>query len=82
MPRPRSIRSGCRADATHVAGLTELQTDYATWLDALPDNQQDSVTAAALRAIVGLDLSEVAAIEPRTPSVVAILASAPQTAMK
>jgi hypothetical protein len=47
-----------------IAGLVDLQTEYATWLDALPDNQQDSATAEALRAIVELDLSELQAIEP------------------
>jgi hypothetical protein len=48
-----------------IAGLAELQAEYAAWLDALPDNQQDSTTAEALRAIVELDLSvELQAIEP------------------
>jgi hypothetical protein len=42
----------------------ELQGEYATWLDALPDNQQDSALADALRAIVEFDLSELLAIEP------------------
>ena len=42
----------------------DLQAEYAAWLDALPDNQQDSATAEALRAIVDLDLSELQAIEP------------------
>jgi hypothetical protein len=47
-----------------VAGLTDLQAEYAAWLDALPDNQQDSATVEALRAIVHLDLSELQTIEP------------------
>jgi len=47
-----------------IAGLTDLQARYAAWLDAVPDNQQDSATAEALRAIVDLDLSELQAIEP------------------
>jgi hypothetical protein len=42
----------------------ELQAEYAGWLDALPDNQQDSGLADALRAIVDLDLSELQAVEP------------------
>jgi hypothetical protein len=42
----------------------ELQAEYAGWLDALPDNQQDSALADALRAIVELDLSELQAVEP------------------
>ena len=47
-----------------IAALTELQVEYGGWLDALPDNQQDSVTAEALRVIVEFDLSELLAIEP------------------
>jgi hypothetical protein len=47
-----------------VARLAELQAEYTAWLEALPDNQQDSATAEALRAIAGLDLSELQAIEP------------------
>jgi hypothetical protein len=41
-----------------------LQADYGSWLAALPDNQQDSATAEALRTVVDLDLSELQAIEP------------------
>jgi hypothetical protein len=46
------------------AELSDLQARYGVWLDALPDNQQDSATAEALRAIVELDLSELLTIEP------------------
>jgi hypothetical protein len=42
----------------------ELQAEYGAWLDALPNNQQDSALADALRAIVEFDLSELQAIEP------------------
>ena len=35
-----------------IAALTELPGEYGGWLDALPDNQQDSATAEALRAIL------------------------------
>ena len=41
-----------------------VQAEYAAWLDALPDNQQDSALADALRAIIEFDLSELQAIEP------------------
>jgi hypothetical protein len=41
-----------------------LQVEYASWLEALPANQQDSALADALRAIAELDLSELQAIEP------------------
>ena len=47
-----------------MAVLTELQSQYATWRDALPDNQQDSALADALQAICDLDLTEIQAIEP------------------
>lgn len=47
-----------------IAALMELQVEYGAWLDALPDNQQDSATAEALRTFVELDLSELQAIEP------------------
>jgi hypothetical protein len=46
------------------AEFTDLQARYAAWLESLPDNQQDSATADALRAIVELDLDELLAIEP------------------
>jgi hypothetical protein len=46
------------------AEFTDLQARYAAWLDALPDNQQDSATADALRAICDIDLSELLAVEP------------------
>jgi hypothetical protein len=62
--RPVDRRSRIQRWNDTVAGLTELQAEYAAWLDALPDNQQDSATAEVLRAIGDLDLSELQAIEP------------------
>jgi len=47
-----------------IAGLVDLQAEYAAWLEALADNQRDSATAEASQAIVELDLSELQAIEP------------------
>jgi transposase len=47
-----------------VAALTALQTEYAAWLEALPDNLSDGATAETLSAICELDLSELQAIEP------------------
>lgn len=47
-----------------ITGLVGLQVEYSDWLEALPDNQQDSATAEALRAIVELDLADLQAIEP------------------
>ena len=62
--RPADRRARARRWTDTVAGLTDLRDEYAAWLDALPDNQRDSATAEALRAIVELDLSELQAIEP------------------
>ena len=62
--RPADRRSRIQRWNDTVAGLADLQAEYSAWLDALPDNQQDSATADALRAIVELDLSELQAIEP------------------
>jgi hypothetical protein len=42
----------------------KVQAEYAGWLDALPDNQQGSGLADALRAIVELDFSELQAVKP------------------
>jgi hypothetical protein len=47
-----------------VAELLALQTEYAAWLDALPEPLRDSATGEALQAIADLDLDELAAIEP------------------
>ena len=47
-----------------ISELTTLQGDYAAWLEALPENLQDSATAEALQAICDLDLTELQAIVP------------------
>lgn len=47
-----------------VAELRQLQGDYQTWLDALPENLADGKTADALRMICDLDLSDLESIEP------------------
>jgi hypothetical protein len=44
--------------------LVALQTEYAVWLDALPEALRDGATGEALQAIVDLDLDELTAIEP------------------
>ena len=41
-----------------------LQGQYATWLESLPENLQDSATAEALHAICDVDLTELQAIVP------------------
>jgi hypothetical protein len=62
--RPADRRSRIQRWNNTIAAAVELQAEYAGWLDALPDNQQDSALAEALRAIVELDLSELQAAEP------------------
>ena len=63
--RPADRRSRIQRWNDTIAAAVELQAEYADWLDALPDNQQDSALAEVLRAIVELDLSELQAIEPQ-----------------
>jgi hypothetical protein len=47
-----------------VGELLVLQAGYADWLTALPDSLRDSAMAAALEAIVELDLTAIAECEP------------------
>jgi hypothetical protein len=60
------IRSEGSARPWHdtLAALTALQVEYRAWLDALPDNLQDSALAEALQAICGFDLTDLQAINP------------------
>jgi hypothetical protein len=62
--RPVDRRSRLQRWNDLVAGLIALQAEYATWYDVLPDSLRDTATAAALLAIVDLDLDELAAIVP------------------
>ena len=62
--RPTDRRSRIQRWNDTITAAVELQAEYAGWLDALADNQQDSALADALRAIVDLDLSELQAVEP------------------
>jgi hypothetical protein len=62
--RPVDHRSRARRWRDTVGVLLALQAEYRAWLEALPDNLQQSATAEALRAIDELDLDELAAIEP------------------
>ena len=47
-----------------VAELVILQSQYAQWLEALPENLQEGTTVDALQAIIDLDLDELIAIVP------------------
>lgn len=62
--RPVDRRGRAQRWIDHRDGLLASREEYGAWLEALPDNLQDSALAEALRAIVELDLSELLAIEP------------------
>jgi uncharacterized membrane protein len=62
--RPLDHRSRARRWHDAVAVLLELQAQYAAWLDALPNNQQDSALTEGLQAMADLDLDELQAIVP------------------
>ena len=62
--RPVDRRSRIQRWNDTVSALADLQVEYAAWLEALPENQQDSAMAETLRAIAELDLLELQAIEP------------------
>jgi hypothetical protein len=63
---PRPIRRSNRPQRWRAAAaeLLALQTEYAAWLDALPEGLRNGATGEALQAIIDLDLDELIAIEP------------------
>ncbi len=62
--RPADRRTRPQRWHAAVAELLALQAEYAAWADGLPDGLRDTATADALQAIVDLDLSDLADIEP------------------
>ena len=62
--RPLDHRSRAKRWCDAISELTTLQGHYAAWLEALPENLQDSATAEALHAICDLDLTELQTIVP------------------
>ncbi len=62
--RPLDHRSRAKCWCDAISELTTLQGHFAAWLEALPDNLQDSATAEALQAICDIDLTELQAIVP------------------
>jgi len=62
--RPADHRGRARRWHDAVAELMVLQSEYVSWLEALPESLQGSATAEALRVICDLDLGEIQAIEP------------------
>jgi len=64
-PRIKSAgRSRPRRWCDAVVELLALQAEYANCLAALPDSLSDNPTAEALGAIIDLDLTELADIDP------------------
>jgi hypothetical protein len=63
--RPATDRRG-RAQRWRdaVAKLVTLQSEYAQWFEALPENLRENATGEALQAIVDLDFDELIAIVP------------------
>ena len=62
--RPTDRRSRPQRWRDAVGILLTLQAEHADWLAALPDSLQDSAIADALEAIVDIDLTSLADIEP------------------
>ena len=62
--RPTDRRTRPQRWHAAVAELLALQAEYAAWADGLPDGLRDTATAEALQAVVDLDLSDLADIEP------------------
>ncbi|MBA2517806.1 MAG: hypothetical protein H0V22_10935 [Solirubrobacterales bacterium] len=62
--RPADRRSRPQRWRDAVNELLVLQAGYAEWLTTLPEGLRDSRTAAALEAIVDLDLAELTACDP------------------
>ena len=61
-PTDRRSRPQRWGDAVGI--LLALQAEYADWLAALPESLQHGATADALEAIIDLDLTPLADIEP------------------
>ena len=47
-----------------VNELLALQAEYAVWLETMPEAARQSATGEALQAMLDIDLSEIASIEP------------------
>jgi hypothetical protein len=62
--RPLDRRNRAQRWRDAVSELVTLQGQYTAWLEALPENLEDSATAEALQAICDLDLTDLQAIVP------------------
>ena len=62
--RPADRRSRTQLWHDAVAELLALQEEYTAWAEALPEVLRETATAEALQAIVDLDLTGLATIQP------------------
>ena len=62
--RPADRRSRPQRWHDAVAELVALQDEYTQWFGALPEALRETATGEALQAIVELDLSELADLDP------------------
>ncbi len=62
-PRPPR-RSRTKRWNGALAEMFAVQAECAAWFEALPDSLRDSATAAALEAMIDLDLDSIAAVQP------------------
>jgi hypothetical protein len=64
----KSLRAVRRSRSTRwndaLAEIIAVQAECAAWFEALPESLRDSPTAAALEAMIDLDLDAIAAIQP------------------
>ena len=59
---PRRSRTKRWNDA--LAEMFAIQAECAAWFEALPESLCDGATAAALEALIDLDLDSIAAVQP------------------
>jgi hypothetical protein len=62
-PRPPR-RSRTQRWNDGLAEMFAVQAECAAWFEALPESLRDSATAAALEAMIDLDLDAIAAVQP------------------
>jgi len=62
--RPADRRTRPQRWHDAVAELLALQAEYTAWADALPHALRDTATAETLQAMVDLDLTDLAEIQP------------------
>ena len=62
-PRP-ARRSRAKRWNDALGEMFAVQAECAAWFEALPESLRESATAAALEAMIELDLEAIAAVQP------------------